>query len=456
MDEASLRCSGPVLREGDDGYETARRIWNGAIDRRPELIVQVQDGDDVVAALRMARERGLPLAVRGGGHNVAGTAICEGGVVIDFSGMRRVSVDLERRVARVQPGALWGDCDAATQPHGLVIPGGIVTHTGVAGLTLGGGIGWAMRQYGLTSDNLRSAHMVLADGSRVQTGVNEEAELFWGIRGGGGNFGILTEFEFDLRAAGPEILAGPILHPAAKAGEVLRFYRDFIARAPDELTIFVNLRTAPELPWVPPHLVGSDVVMLIACWLGDLEEGERTLAPLRAFGPPAADLVRRKPYAEHQSMFDSGVPHGWGYYWKSHYLPPLSDALIDVLVEHAWRKRSPCSYTLIFHMGGAVSRLPDDHSAFEGRSAAHAVNINAAWSDVSAGPMDVAWVREFWEVLRPHATGGVYVNFLSDQSDDLIRAVYGPKLERLAQLKSRVDPDNVFRINQNIRPASSA
>lgn len=444
---------GRLIRPADADYDAARRVWNGAIDRRPALIVRCAEPADAAIALRYGREHGLPIAIRGGGHNVAGSAVCDGGVVIDFSEMRAANIDAERRVAIVQAGALWGDCDQASQPVGLAIPGGIVTHTGVAGLTLGGGIGWTMRKYGLTSDSLLSVEMILADGTQARVSPDSHPDLFWAIQGGGGNFGVVTSFEFTLHPIGPEVLAGPIVHRADRAADVLRFYRDFVADAPDELAVFVNLRTAPDLAWVPEELRGTPVVMLIPCYLGDLDEGARVLAPLRQFGPPAADLVQRKPYAAHQGMFDATAPHGWGYYWKSHFLPPLTDDCIDVLVEQAWQKQSRASYTLLFHMGGAVARGGD--SAFGGRSAAHTVNLNAAWTEGGPSHPDIDWVRRYWQALAPHATGGLYVNFLGNEGADLVRAAYGPSYDRLAAIKARYDPDYVFRINQNIIPNST-
>ena len=445
---------GSLLRPEDQEYEDARRIWNGAVDRRPALIARCADADDAALALAHARAEGLPVAVRGGGHNVAGSALCEGGVVIDFSALRRVDVDADGRLARAEPGALWGDFDQATQVHGLAVPAGIVTHTGLAGLTVGGGFGWLSRRWGLTSDNLVSARMLLADGTRVRAAEDENEDLFWAIRGGGGNFGIVTGFEFRLHALGTTVLAGPLIYPAKQAAEVLANYREFIRRAPDELAVYLNLRTAPALDWVPEQLRGTDVLLVIPCYSGDLDQGEEVLRPLRRFGSPAADLVQRRPYLAHQSMFDAGVPHRWGYYWKSHYLPPLTDGAIETMVEHAWRKDSPASYTLVFHLGGAISRLPEDHSAAGGRDAAHAVNVNAAWPEGGPSHPDVTWCRDYFAALEPHATGGVYVNFLhNDEGEGRVRAAYGGRYDRLSRIKAHYDPDNLFRSNQNIRPA---
>ncbi|GAC1374464.1 MAG: FAD-binding oxidoreductase [Pseudarthrobacter sp.] len=447
---------GTVLVPGDPDYAEARRIWNGAIDRRPALIARCGGVEDAAVVLAYARREGLPVAVRGGGHNVSGSALCEGGVVIDFSALRGVEVDPGARVARVQPGTLWSDVDTATQAHGLVTPGGIVTHTGVAGLTVGGGFGWLSRRWGLTSDNLLSARMLLADGSPVFAAADENADLFCAVRGGGGNFGIVTEFEFGLHRLDRTVLAGPILFRAEQAHEVLSFYREFITGAPEELAVYLNLRTAPALEWVPEDLRGTDVLLVIPCYSGDLDEGEALLRPLRSFGPPAADLVRRKPYVEHQSMFDAGVPHHWGYYWKSHYLPPLTKDAIEVLLERSWAKNSPASYTLLFHMGGAMVNGPEGGSAASGRDAAHAMNISAAWPAGGPEHADISWCREYFAAMEPHATGGVYVNFLhNDEGEGRIRAAYGDSYGRLAQIKDDYDPDNIFSSNQNIKPSPS-
>ncbi|HVH65073.1 MAG TPA: FAD-binding oxidoreductase [Candidatus Acidoferrum sp.] len=445
--------TGRLIGRDDSDYDSARRIWNDAIDRRPLLIAQCADSDDAARALAFSRKEGFPITVRGGGHNVAGSALCDDGIVVDFSALRKAEVDPRVRVARVQPGALWGDLDTATQAHGLATPAGIVTHTGVAGLTVGGGFGWLSRRWGLSSDNLVGAQVLLADGTRLHASADQNSDLFWAISGGGGNFGIVTEFEFALHPLGQEVLAGPLLYRPDQAREVLAFYREFIASAPDELAVYLNLRTAPPFDWVPPDLRGANVLMVIPFYSGDLGAGEAILAPLRRFGPPAADLVRRQPYLTHQGFFDASVPHHWGYYWKSHYLPPLSDGAIDVLLSRAWQKTSPSSYTLLFHMGGAIARRPADFSAAGGRDAAHAMNINAAWSEGGPHHPDISWCREFFGAMEPHATGSVYVNFLhNDEGEARIRAAYGDRYNRLARIKAHYDPDNVFRSNQNIKP----
>jgi FAD/FMN-containing dehydrogenase len=458
LDDATLaelarHFRGELIRPGDAQYDVARRIWNGAIDRHPALVARGTGVADVQAAVRFARERDLLVAVRGGGHNVAGTAVCDGGIVIDLSPMKGMWVDPAARTARAQPGLLWGEFDREAQAFGLATPGGIITHTGIAGLTLGGGLGWLMRRHGLTADNLLSADMVTADGEFVHTAAEEHPDLLWGLRGGGGNFGVVTSFEYRLHPVGPIVLAGVILHPAARARDVLGFYRDYIASAPDELTTIVVLRMAPPAPFLPPGVHGQPVVVIGACYAGPVEEGERAVAPLRRFGDPLVDLIRPTPYVSHQGLFDPTAPHGLGYYWKSEYVPSLSDALIDTLAAHAWRVVTPESYTIIFHLGGAIGREDPEGSAFEDRRAAHAVNIDAVWSEPARAPACITWTRDFWEAVRPYSTGRVYVNFLGEEGQDRVRGAYGEaKYERLQVLKRKYDPTNFFRLNQNIRP----
>ena len=381
--------------------------------------------------------------------------MCDGGLVIDLSLMRSVHVDPDKRIGWAEGGVLWGEFDAATQAHSLATTGGVVTHTGIAGLTLGGGIGWLMRKFGLSCDNLLEADIVTATGDLVTANEKENSDLFWGVRGAGGNFGVVTRFQYRLHPLDPTVLAGLILHPASRAVDALRFYRDFVAEAPDELAVYLSLRTAPALPIIPTHLQGQPVVGFVVCYAGSIEDGERVLRPLRSFGPPAADLLAPKAYMAHQSTFDATVPHGMHYYWKSHYLAPLSDGAIDTLAEHAWTKQSPHSYTIVFHMGGAVRRTGDMATAFTGRDAEHAININAEWLGADDPNADTAWARKMFEKMQPFGTGGVYVNFLGDEGEERVRSAYGArKYDRLARLKATYDPENVFRLNQNIKPAT--
>jgi FAD/FMN-containing dehydrogenase len=374
-------------------------------------------------------------------------------MVIDLSPMKGIWVDPMACTARAQPGLLWGEFDHETQAFGLATPGGIVTHTGIAGLTLGGGIGWLMRKHGLTCDNLLSADVVTAEGRFLSASAREHADLFWGLRGGGGNFGIVTSFEYRLHPEGPLVLAGVVLYLAERAPEVLRFYRDYIATVPDELTTIVNLRQAHAAPFLPGRLHGLPVVIIAVCYAGPVAEGERVLAPLRAFGAPLIDLIRPTPYTAHQGMFDASVPHGLHYYWKSDYLGELSDEAIDILVAHAWRASSPKSYTIMFQLGGAIRRVSDDETAFEDRHAHHALNINAVWSDALESARHMQWARDFWGAMHPISNGGVYVNFLGNEGEERVRAAYGTaKYARLVAVKNQYDPTNLFCLNQNIQP----
>jgi FAD/FMN-containing dehydrogenase len=443
------RLSGPDAPD----YDEARAIWNGMIDRRPAVIVRCAETADVIRAVCFAREHELLVAVRGGGHNIAGTAVCDGGMVIDLSEMKGVEIDRHGRTVRAGAGLLWGELDVATQARGLATTGGIITHTGIAGLTVGGGLGWLMRKHGLTCDNLLACEVVTADGKLVGASRDEHADLFWALQGGGGNFGIVTRFEYRLHPVGPEVLAGMVLYPAERAGEVLRSYRDCVAGAPEELSTIVILTKAPPAPFLPGHLHGRPVVILAVCYAGDLSEGRTALAPLRTLAEPLIDLVEPKPYVEHQGMLDAGVPHGLRYYWKSHYLPALGDAAIDALIEHAWAAPSPQSYTIMFHLGGAIRRRSPADSAFEDRTAEHALNIDAVWSDPATDAAQVAWVRRMFEATQPFGAG-VYVNFLGEEGEERVRAAYGSeKYERLARIKAKYDPENFFRLNQNIRPS---
>ncbi|HEX6317214.1 MAG TPA: FAD-binding oxidoreductase [Gemmatimonadaceae bacterium] len=448
---------GPVINAGHADYDRARAVWNGAIDRRPRLIARCVGAADVSAAVRFARERGLEIAIRGGGHNVAGTAVCDDGIVIDLSPMRAVRVDPVNRMAWVQGGALWTDVDHETQAHGLATTGGVVSHTGVAGLTLGGGIGWLMRKHGLTIDNLRGVELVSATGELVHASADEHADLFWALRGGGGNFGVATSFEFRLHPVGPIVLGGPVIWDARDAREVLRFYRDFIRDVPDELGTVVRFGPLPPLPAIPSALHGRPAVMIGTCFAGRVEDGERVLRALRTTRTPLLDLVRAVPYVGLQGALDSTVAHGWHYYWKATHLPKLTDDLIDVLVEHAFSCSSPRSYVAMFHLTGAVSRVGEDKTAYGNRQASHAVTLDAAWrAGERFGEQDSAWTKRFFTALGRFRLG-VYVNFLGGDESDRVREAYGTAVyDRLVDVKTAYDPDNVFHHNQNIPPRSSA
>ena len=447
--------AGELIAPGHAQYESARRVWNGMVDRRPALIARCAGEDDVVVALGFAREQGLPVAVRGGGHNVAGNGVCDGGVVIDLSGLRDVVVDPDARTAVVGPGVLLGQLDHATQAYGLATPTGNVSMTGVAGLTLGGGLGWIARKYGPACDNLLSAKVVTADGARVTASAEENPDLLWGLRGGGGNFGVVTSFEYYLHPVGPQVIAGGVLHAFSDAPELFRFFADFVAGAPDELSVTAStFRASPEMP-IAPELHGELVTMLAVCWVGDLAEGERALRPLRSFGHPVADLVAPMPYTALQSGSDAAYPDGQQNYWKSHYVDEITDGVIATLVEHAPRMTSPQSSFYFQHLGGAISRPGIDTAAFGHRHAGFDFAILTVWQDPAEDAEHLAWAREFAAAMQPHATG-VYVNNLGVEGSDRVKAAYAPATyERLVALKNAYDPTNVFQLNQNITPSAS-
>jgi FAD/FMN-containing dehydrogenase len=452
---------GQLITADHADYDIARAVWNGAVDRRPRLIARCTGTADVAAAVRFARDHDLEIAVRGGGHNVAGTAVCDDGIVIDLSGLRAVWVDPAGRTATVLGGALWSDVDRETQLHGLATTGGIVGHTGVAGLTLGGGIGFLMRKHGLAIDNLLAAEVVTAEGSLLRTSAEEHPDLFWALRGGGGNFGIVTSFRFALHPIGPTVTAGPIFWAADDTAEVLRAYRGIVVDAPDELGTVVRLGTVPPLPGIPEDLHLRPAIAIDSCYAGDVDDGERAVGAFRQIGTPLLDLVAPMPYAEHQCALDDTVPHGWHYYWKSTGLTGLSDDTIAVIADQAYAAGSPRSYAALFHMGGAVARVPRSATAFAGRDVAHNIVIDAVWRPDEArehAESETAWARRFLDALRPQRAGSVYVNFLdADDDPDRIREAYGdPTYRRLAEVKAEYDPDNVFHHNRNIRPRSAA
>jgi FAD/FMN-containing dehydrogenase len=445
---------GSVLVPGDERFESARQIWNGDIQRQPVVIARCTGTADVLAAVRFARERELPIAIRGGAHAVAGHAVCDDGMMIDLSTMTGVRVDPLAGTIQAQGGCLWRHVDHESQAFGLAVTGGIVTHTGIGGLTLGGGIGHLMRRFGLTIDNLVSCDVITADGEFIVASVDEHPDLFWGLQGGGGNFGIVTSFTYRLHPLGPTVLAGLLAWPMAEAGDLLRFLRDFVADAPDEVGIMGNLRLAPAVPVVPAHLHGRPIGALIVCYAGPIDEGVEVLRPLREFKAPVLDGIGPEPYMRHQAMFDPAYPHGRHYYWKSWRLPPLSDGAIDVIIEQAATITSPLSAIPIFTLGGVVARVDDDATAFTGRSAAHDINFVASWLPDDPEPeRHKGWARTAWEAMRPYAQG-VYVNFMSDEPAPHVQIAYGDrKYARLVALKSKYDPSNVFRFNQNIAPA---
>jgi hypothetical protein len=443
---------GELVRVGDPAYDVHRRVWNGSVDRSPALIARCAGVADVIDAVRFARRTGLEVAVRGGGHSFPGLSTCDGGIVIDLSLMKGIRVDPEALTVGVQPGVLLGELDRETQAFGLAVPAGIVTHTGVAGLTLGGGIGWLQRKHGLTIDQLISVDLITAGGEFVRASERENPDLFWGVRGGGGNFGIVTEFEFTLNPLGPVVLAGPIVWATEDSPQVMRFYREWINDVPDELTTIIVHRQAPAIPAVPRELHFKPVVMVGCCYAGAVPEGEKVLRPLRQFGTPLLDLCFPKPFISHQAMFDPTFPHGRHYYFRSRDIESLTDEIIDIAVDHALRISSPHSGFPIFQLGGALARVGEDETAFNGRAAGHTINLNGIAATSDEFDEQREWVRDLSAALEPHQTS-VYVNFLMDEGEERVRDAYGAeKYERLAALKRKYDPDNFFHLNQNIRP----
>jgi len=444
------------LTPGDEGYEQARRVWNGLIDRRPALIVRPRAAREVASAVLYGRERGLPIAVRCGGHSIPGHSTVDDGLVIDLSAyLGGVAVDPATRRVRAQGGALLGRLDRATQEHGLAVPSGHVSHTGVGGLTLGGGTGWLMRRYGLTIDSLRAAEVVTADGEIVRASEDERPELFWALRGGGGNFGIVTEFELQAHPLGPELVAGMLVYPLAQAREVLGFVREWMEGAPDELTTFPVLVTAPPYDPFPPALRGAPVLAVGVAYAGGVEEGLRTLEPLKRFAPPALDLAGPMLYVGLQTMLDASVPHGLHTYSRAEWLDEFGDGAIETLVGHFERVSSPLSQVILARMGGAVARVPSDATAFPHRLARNLLWIVTAWRAGQEPDPHLDWARAIGEAVKPYAAGGVYVNALGEEPAGRVRSAYGGNWQRLSEIKQTYDPENVFRLNANIAPARS-
>jgi FAD/FMN-containing dehydrogenase len=457
VSDLKRQIRGPLFQPGDPEYDEARSVWNAMIDRRPALIVRCAGVEDVVAGVNAARTHGLSLSIKGGGHNIAGLAVCEGGLMLDMSGLRGVEVDPARRVARAEPGCLLGDVDRETQAHGLAAVLGFVSATGCAGLTLGGGFGYLTRRFGWTTDNLAAIELVTADGRVVRASESENSELFWGLCGGGGNFGVATSFEYTLHPVGPDVFAGAIAWRGEEAASVLELYRSVVSEAPRELTCVASLRLAPPAPWIAKEVHGKPIVALFACYSGRLEEAERVLAPIKSFGSPVGDILQRRTYVSQQSLLDATQPKGRRYYWKSEYLRSFDPALFTRAIEHASRIVSPHSAILIFPIDGATNELPEDHSAVGNRDAVGVLNIAAAWERATDDQPNVEWARNTWRDLRQFSTGGTYVNFLTEEEgDDRTRAAYRTNYPRLAQLKATWDPGNLFHANKNIGRVSVA
>jgi FAD/FMN-containing dehydrogenase len=447
-DVLRAQIAGSVLSPSDATYDEARRVHNGLIDRRPALVVRCHGTADVQAAVRFGRERGLEIAVRGGGHNVAGNAVCDGGLMIDLSAMRGVHVDPRGRRARAQGGATWGDYNRETQLHGLASTGGVVSTTGVGGLTLGGGLGWLMGKHGMAVDSLRAVELVTAAGEVVRASADEHPDLFWAVRGGGGNFGVATWLEYELYPVGPTVIGGLVAHPFAAARDVLRFYRDFTASLPDELTVFAGVLHAPDGS-------GTKLAAIIVCHAGSLEAGEKAVAPVKRFGSPVMDAIAPMPYSAVNTLFDAGFPKGALNYWKSNFLAALDDTAIDTMIQRFAAAPSPMSALLLEHFHGAATRVSPTETAFPHRAVGYNFLAVGEWLDTSATRANVAWARDAYGAMAPHFTTGRYVNYLNGDEvgdDTAVSAAFGPNWKRLREVKRKYDPDNVFHLNQNIKP----
>jgi FAD/FMN-containing dehydrogenase len=454
IDALKSQIKGRVLTEEDPEYDQTRAIWNAMIDRRPAIIVQALVKEDVIRAVDLAREKSILLSVRGGGHNIAGNAVCDGGLMIDLSQMNTVTVDAANRRANVGPGALLSDLDRETQAHGLATPLGINSTTGVAGLTLGGGFGWLSRKYGMTVDNLLSAELVTADGRVVIASETENPDLFWGIRGGGGNFGIVTNFEFKLYPFGPEVLTGLIVFPLDQAKDVLSKYREAVKTMPDDLNVWTVLRKAPPLPFLPEDTHGKEVVILAIFYAGDPVEGEKLIEPLKSFGTPYGQFIGVQPYVNWQQAFDPLLTPGFRNYWKSHNFTELSDGAIDTAIEYVGKLPSPHTEIFFGLIGGQVSRIASDATAYSQRDAQWACNVHGRWETAEEDEKCIGWSREFFDRSAQYATGGVYVNFMTEDETARISSAYKPEVwKRLVDLKDKWDPTNLFRMNQNVQPS---
>jgi FAD/FMN-containing dehydrogenase len=453
LDGFKMRLKGPVFIAGDTGYDESRTVWNAMIDRRPAIVVRCLGVADVIACIRFAREHNLLICVKGGGHNIAGLATADGALMLDMSLMRGVWVDPHRKVAHAQSGCLLGDVDRETQVHGLATVLGFISLTGVTGLTLGGGFGYLTRRWGWTSDSVIGMDVVTADGRLVRASSDENADLFWGLRGGGGNFGVVTGIDYVLYPVGPEVVGGIVAWPASEAPRVLELYRTLAEKAPPELTLVAMMRPAPPAPWLPKDMHGKPIVAMIACHSGKPEEGEKAVAPIKSFGKPIGDVLVRRPYTQMQSMLDATQPKGRRYYWKSEYISRIELALCEKVIAHAARIPSPYSAVIFFQIGGALNQLGEEHSPVGNRDARYVLNVAGSWERASDDKANIEWAREAWGDMKSFSTGGTYINFLTeDEGTDRIEAALGKGLKRLAEVKARWDPENAFRTNRNIKP----
>jgi len=454
LEGLKMRLKGPVLTPGNVGYEESRTIWNAMIDRKPAFVVRCIGKADVIECVKFAREQNLLLCIKGGGHNIAGLATADGAMMLDMSLMRGVWVDTEKNVAHAQAGCLLGDVDRETQVHGLAAVLGFVSLTGITGLTLGGGFGYLTRRWGWASDNVVGMDVVTVDAQLVHASSEQNPDLFWGLRGGGGNFGVVTGIDYALYPVGPEVVGGLVAWPASEAPKVLELYRTLAEKAPPELTLVVIMRPAPPAPWLPEDMYGKPIIAILACYSGDPEQGEIIVAPIKSLGKPIGDVLVRRPYVQLQSLLDATQPKGRRYYWKSEYLPHVEQALCEKIIEHAENISSPYSAVILFQLKGALNRLAEDHSPVGNRDAHYVINLAGSWEHENEDRVNIEWARKAWTDMKPFSTGGTYVNFLTeDEGPKRIEAALGKGLQRLAEVKAKWDPENMFRTNRNIKPA---
>jgi len=453
LDGLRMRLRGPLFLPGEAGHEESRSVWNAMIDRKPAVVARCRGVADVITCVQFARDNDMLLSIKGGGHNIAGLAAADGALMLDMSLMRGVWVDSQGKVAHAQAGCLLGDVDRETQVHGLASVLGFVSATGIAGLTLGGGFGYLTRRWGWTSDNVLGMNVVTADARLVRASSDENADLFWGLRGGGGNFGVVTGIDYALYPVGPEVVGGVVAWPAGEAPKVLELYRTLAEKAPPELTLVALMRPAPPAPWLPKDWHGKPIIALLACCSGRPEDGEKLVAPIKSFGKPIGDVLVRRPYAQMQSLLDATQPKGRRYYWKSEYLSRIEPALCEKAIEHAARIRSPHSAVILFQIAGALNRLEEGHSPVGNRDARYVLNITSAWEKADEDRANIEWTRRAWEDMKRFSTGGTYVNFLTeDESAERIATALGKGLGRLAGVKAKWDPGNMFRTNRNVKP----
>ena len=454
IDNLRMRLKGPIFVPGEVGYDESRTVWNAMIDRNPAVVVRCLGVADVITCVQFAREHNLLLCIKGGGHNIAGLATADGAMMLDMSLMHGVWVDTQRKVAHAQVGCLLGDVDRETQVHGLAAVLGFVSLTGITGLTTGGGFGYLTRRWGWASDNVVGMDVVTADARFVRASSEENEDLFWGLRGGGGNFGVVTGIDYTLYPVGPEIVGGLVAWPASEAPGILDLYRSLVEKAPPELTLVVLMRPAPPAPWLSKDMHGKPIIAILACYSGDPAQGEKAVAPIKSFGNPIGDVLVRRPYVQIQSLLDATQPKGRRYYWKSEYLSRVEPALCEKLIEHAAKIPSPHSAVILFQLEGALNRLKEDHSPVGNRDARFVLNLAGSWEQAEDDKVNIEWAREAWTDMKRFSTGGTYINFLTeDEGPDRIEAALSNGLQRLAEVKAKWDPGNVFRTNRNIKPA---